>query len=165
MLRAISFLLLLSMAPFVRAAATASPTPVRLAPRTDETQVWDLEKAYWEYVKANDLQKYRDLWHERFLGWPYVSAAPVGKDRITDWITANTSQGLKLRSYSIDQLGIRVTSDIAINHYRIKAIWAKGDKAEVVRTDGLRITHTWLRTHGTWQIIGGMSAPVNADGK
>jgi len=29
----------------------------------DEAQVWQLEKAYWEYVKANDLEKYRALWH------------------------------------------------------------------------------------------------------
>ena len=27
----------------------------------DEAQVWELEKAYWEYVKANDLEKYRAL--------------------------------------------------------------------------------------------------------
>ena len=25
----------------------------------DEAQVWQLEKAYWEYVKSNDLEKYR----------------------------------------------------------------------------------------------------------
>src|SRR3954462_2518856 len=65
MRKAISFLLLLSLAPFVHALATTSPAPVRFAPRTDETQIWDLEKAYWEYVKANDLEKYRALWHER----------------------------------------------------------------------------------------------------
>jgi len=29
----------------------------------------------------------------------------------------------------------------------------------------LRITHTWIRTHGTWQIIAGMYAQVNAEGK
>jgi hypothetical protein len=27
----------------------------------DEAQIWNLEKAYWEYVKANDLAKYRAL--------------------------------------------------------------------------------------------------------
>ena len=42
----------------------------------DEAQVWELEKAYWEYVKANDLEKYRALWHENFVGWPFVSPAP-----------------------------------------------------------------------------------------
>jgi ketosteroid isomerase-like protein len=130
----------------------------------DEAQVWNLEKAYWDYVKANDLENYRALWHEDFLGWPFVSPSPIGKGHITDWIAANTSKGLKLQSYAIEQLAVHVTGDVAINHYRIKATWATGEGAEA-RTDALRITHTWIRTRGTWQIIGGMSAPVNADGK
>lgn len=130
----------------------------------DETQVWSLEKAYWEYVKANDLEKYRALWHNNFLGWPFVSPQPARKDHITDWITANTSKGVKLQSYSIEQMGIQVTGDIAINHYRIAANWAD-DRGGNTRNDKLRITHTWLRTNDTWQILGGMSAPVNGDGK
>ncbi len=140
MLKAISFLLALTAAAFAQDSAK------------DAAQVWNLEKAYWEYVKTNDLEKYRALWYEDFLGWPYVSSAP------------NTSKGVKLQSYSIEQLAIRVTGYIAINDYRIKADWATSKTAEV-RTDALRITHTWIRTHGTWQILGGMSAPVNADGK
>ena len=130
----------------------------------DEAQVWNLEKSYWEYVKANDLEKYRALWHDDFVGWPLISSAPVRKDHITDWMTANTSKGMKLQSYSLDQLAIKITSDIAIDHYRIKMNWAKSDGTNP-RTDALRITHTWIRTHGTWQIIGGMSAPVNDEGK
>ena len=130
----------------------------------DETQVWQLEKAYWEYVKANDLDKYRALWHENFLGWPFISSVPVHKDHITDWITANTSKGIKLQSYSIEQLAVQVTGDVAVDYYRINARWANGEGAEV-RTDRLRITHTWIRTGGTWQIIGGMSSPVNAESK
>ena len=65
----------------------------------DEAQVWSLEKAYWEYVKANDLEKYRTLWHENFVGWPLVSLAPVRKDHVTDWITTNKSKAIKLQSY------------------------------------------------------------------
>jgi ketosteroid isomerase-like protein len=152
MLKNISILLALTTAAFARDSAN------------DAAQVWNLEKAYWEYVKANDLEKYRPLWHEDFLGWPYVSSAPTGKDHITDWITANTSKGMKLQSYSIEPLAIQVTGDIAINHYRIKATWATNDKAKV-RTDALRITHTWIRTHDAWQILGGMSAPVNEKGQ
>ena len=129
----------------------------------DEAQVWQLEKAYWEYVKGNDLEKYRALWHENFLGWPFVSPAPVRKNHITDWITANTSKGIKLQSYSIEQLAIQVTSDIATNYYRINFTWANDAGAEA-KTDRMRITHTWIQTHGTWQIIGGMSSPVNAEG-
>ena len=130
----------------------------------DEAQIWQLEKAYWEYVKANELGKYRALWHENFLGWPFVSPTPVRKDHITDWITGNTSKGIALQSCSIEQLSIQLTGDIAVNYYRISATWANGEGARV-RTDRLRITHTWIRAHDTWQIIGGMSSPVNADGQ
>jgi ketosteroid isomerase-like protein len=152
MSKAIPLLLVLATAAFAQDSAK------------EEAQVWNLEKAYWEYVKANDLEKYRALWREDFLGWPFVSSAPLRKDHITDWITSNTSKGVKLQSYSIEQLAIHVTGDVAINYYRIRANWANNEGAEV-RTDALRITHTWIRTHGTWQIIGGMSAPVNSEGK
>jgi ketosteroid isomerase-like protein len=145
---------------FLALAATAFAQD---APK-DEARVWQLEKAYWEYVKANDLEEYRALWHDRFLGWPFVSSAPVRKDHITDWITGNTSKGIKLQSYSIEQLAIEVTGDIAIDYYRIKITWTDGEDVEI-RTDTLRIMHTWIRTHGTWQIIGGMSAPVDANGQ
>ena len=131
----------------------------------DEAQIWSLEKAYWEFVKANDLEKYRALWHEDFVGWPLVNSEPVRKDHITDWMKGNTSRGLKLQSYATEQLAIKITGDIAINHYRVKLNWARIDNGEAARTDALRITHTWIRTGDTWQIIGGMSAPVNADGK
>src|SRR5207244_9606700 len=102
-----------------------------------EAQVWNLEKAYWEYVKTNDLEKYRALWHEDFVGWPLVSSAPVRKDHITDWITSNTSKGVKLQSYSIEQLVIQVTGDVAIDHYRIKATWANREGANA-KTDAFR---------------------------
>ena len=130
----------------------------------DEQQVWDLEKSYWEYVKANDLEKYRALWDERFIGWPSFSPSPVHKDHITDWITANTSKGISLKSYQIEQLADLISRDVAIVHYRVKTDWA-GSEPSDARTESVRITHTWLRGDRTWQIIGGMSCPVNADGK
>ena len=56
MLKGVPFLLALATAPFARDSTN------------DAAQVWNLEKAYWEYVKANDLEKYRALWHEDFVG-------------------------------------------------------------------------------------------------
>jgi len=157
MLKKITVLLLVLTAPIAAFAADATK---------DEAQIWSQEKAYWEYVKANDLEKYRGLWHKDFVGWPSVSPEPVHKDHITDWITANTSKGLKLQSYEIEQRAIKVTGDIAIDFYRIKDRWANGDKGEDSKTGTTRITHTWMRTKdGAWQIIGGMSAPVNAENK
>lgn len=153
MLRMISLLLVVLVAATSGQGAT-----------NDESQVWNLEKAYWEYVKANDLEKYRALWHENFLGWPFVNSEPVRKDHITDWISMNTSKGIKLQSYSIEQVAIQITGDIAVTQYRIKMNWAN-DQGPETKNDTMRITHTWLRKDGTWQIIGGMSAPVNSDGK
>ena len=129
-----------------------------------EAQIWVLEKAYWQYVKANDCEKYRGLWHEDFIGWPLPDSAPVRKDHVTDWMTDNTSKGVALQSYSIEQLAIRMIGDVAIDHYRIKMSWANREEPDAT-TEALRITHTWIRTHGTWQILGGMSAPVNSEGK
>lgn len=159
MLKTTLFLLAITTMAFARDSAHSA------SPAQSEAQIWNLETAYWDYVKANDLQKYRALWHSDFVGWPFVSPAPVRKDHITDWITSNTSKGLKLQSYSIEQLAVQVTGDIAIDYYRIKANWTMGDTGEVARTDAIRITHTWIETDGTWQILGGMSAPVNADNK
>src|SRR5438552_18403527 len=93
----------------------------------DEAQIWALEKSYWEDVKANDLEKYRALWHEKFVGWPFVSESPRHKDQITDWITANTSKGLNLQSYNLEELAIQVIGDVAVVHYRVRATWS-GDK-------------------------------------
>ena len=146
------------------AVVLAQGSALTASPARTETQVWNLEKAYWEYVKSNDLEKYRALWHENFVGWPYSSSTPRHKDHITDWITTNTSKGVTLQSYAIEQLAIQITGDIAINHYRVKMVWAEPGPAES-KMDNLRITHTWMRTGNTWQIIGGMSAPVNSEGK
>jgi hypothetical protein len=55
MFRTISLVIVLATAAFGQESAK------------DEAQVWNLEKAYWEYVKANDLEKYRALWHEDFV--------------------------------------------------------------------------------------------------
>ncbi len=45
----------------------------------DDAQICNQEKAYWEYVKANDMEKYRSLWHADFVGWPASSAEPAHK--------------------------------------------------------------------------------------
>lgn len=158
MLRTILFLLVLTTSAIARDSVDTAGTA------SSDAQIWNLEKAYWDDVKASDLERYRALWHEDFVGWPFVDSAPVHKDHITDWITNNTSKGLRLQSYAIEQLAVHVTGDVAIDHYRIKMTWANNEGTDN-RTDIMRITHTWIRSDGTWQIIGGMSAPVDANGK
>jgi len=123
----------------------------------DEKDVWKLEHSYWEDVKALDLKNYLELWHPNFIGWPSVSARPQGKDHITDWITAYTAKGLRLKSYSLEPAASQVTGNIVVVHYWLTSVWTDKDGSGEPHT--LRITHTWLRGDKGWQIIAGMSAP------
>jgi hypothetical protein len=46
------------------AAASAQSKEMSEAAR----EVWQLEEKYWEFAQAFDLQSYRALWHEEFVG-------------------------------------------------------------------------------------------------
>ena len=71
---------------------------------------------------------------------------------------------MKLQSYSIEELAIHVTGDVAINHYRIKANWANNEGAEVrIDACGSRTREFALTARGKFSA--GMSAPVNAKGQ
>lgn len=123
----------------------------------DEETLWNLERAYWRYVQENDLSSYANLWHERFLGWPSVSATPVHKDHITDWITTQTSKGLVFKNGELKPASIQVTGDTAMVCYWVTFTWA--DKAGTGPAQTIRITHAWLKTGSDWRILGGMSMP------
>lgn len=142
--------------------ALLAPALFAALPSTED-KVWSLEKAYWEYVKANDLQRYRALWHTDFLGWPTMDPEPVRKDHITDWIITHTSKGDTFKSYDLERLTTQVTDNLATVTYRVRLTWA--DKNGAGESSTLRVIHTWLRNvRGNWQIISGMSAPTNAEG-
>jgi ketosteroid isomerase-like protein len=123
----------------------------------DEQTLWNLERAYWRYVENNDLAAYSDLWHKDFLGWPSISAAPVRKDHITDWIASQTSKGLAFKAGEFKPAGIQLTEDVAFACYWITFRWVDKDGNGAAHT--LRITHAWLKTGNDWRIIGGMSMP------
>jgi ketosteroid isomerase-like protein len=122
----------------------------------DEKAVWKLEHSYWEDVKAFDLVSYRALWHPDFVGWPYVSPEPQGKEHVTDWLDQYIAKGVRLKSYSIQPATSHATGNIVITYYRVTALWV--DKSGNGKPQTSRLTHTWLRMPTGWQIIGGMSA-------
>lgn len=123
----------------------------------DEQTLWERERAYWQYVEKNDLAAYTNLWHEDFLGWPSISASPVGKDHITDWITSETSKGLTFKTGEFKPAALKVTGDVAFACYWITFRWIDKDGNGAAHT--LRITHAWVRNGKDWCIIGGMSMP------
>jgi ketosteroid isomerase-like protein len=124
----------------------------------NERAVWKLENAYWEYVKALDMDHYKALWHENFVGWPYSNSQPARKDHITDWITARTDKGATLVWFKLKPAESQSTENIVVTHYWLTSLWAdKVGRGEPFTT---RVTHTWIKTAKGWQIIGGMSAVV-----
>ncbi|HEX8077751.1 MAG TPA: nuclear transport factor 2 family protein [Chthoniobacterales bacterium] len=146
-----------STAPAADEATLASETPNPAKSSPDEQTLWQRERDYWRYVEANDLAAYSNLWHNDFLGWPSVSAAPVRKDQITDWITSQTSKGLSFKTGEFKPAAIHITEHVAMVYYRITFRWL--DKGGNGPEPTLRITHAWLKTGGEWRIIGGMSMP------
>jgi ketosteroid isomerase-like protein len=110
-----------------------------------------------------DLDKYLTLWHADVVGWPSVNSAPAGKDQISDWLTDHAKKGLTIKSYDLEPLAIKVTDNVAVVHYRVKYSWVDNEGKETPARS--RITHTWIKTPEGWQIIGGMSAPVDAQGR
>jgi ketosteroid isomerase-like protein len=128
-----------------------------------ELAVWKLEHSYWDDVKALDLASYRALWHQDFVGWPYLSPAPQRKDHITDWLDQFTTKGQRLKSYSLKPAASHATGDIVITYYWLIATW--GDETTNGKPQTSRITHTWLKTPTGWQILGGMSSQQADDQK
>jgi ketosteroid isomerase-like protein len=137
--------------------ALACTTAYAQDSRKDEETLWKLEHDYWHFVEANDLAAYSKLWHKDFLGWPSVSAAPVRKDHITDWITSQTSKGLAFKTVGLKPAAVQVTGDVAMVCYWITLRWVDKDGNGPAQT--VRITHAWRKTADEWQIIGGMSMP------
>jgi hypothetical protein len=121
---------------------------------TSQARMTEDEQALWELEHAKG---FLGLWHKDFLGWPSVNAAPVHKDHITDWITAQTSEGLKFKTVEFRPAAIQVTGEVAATCYWITFQWTDKDGNGASRT--LRVLHTLVREGKDWPIIGGMSMP------
>jgi ketosteroid isomerase-like protein len=142
-------------------AAIGAAAPVRAQQSDNEKAVWKMETTYWEDVKALDLDSYKALWHENFVGWPYSSSQPARKDHITDWIKAHTDKGATLVWYELEPADSRATENLVVTEYWLTSLWA--DKAGHGEPFTQRVTHTWIKTAKGWQIISGMAATVPAN--
>lgn len=128
-------------------------------PAEDEAAVWKLEEDYWTYVKAQDLDSYRTLWDERFVGWPSFSALPLGKDRIGEWIPPLHQDPSKKLDYELKREAVRSFGDVVVAHYLYRTIHRDAKSGNVVdQGKWTRITHTWQRRGESFQIVTGMSA-------
>lgn len=135
------------------------PVPAAAQQTSSEKQVWRLEHAYWGYVKAVDLKGYRDLWNANFVGWPSGSLDPVRKSHITDWITQETNQGTRLKSYQLKFAASQsFGNNLVVDYYWATVVWS--GKSGDTPPETVRMMHTWMRVGNRWQIIDGMAAQV-----
>lgn len=140
-----------------------SPLAISAELTADEQAVWQLEETYWVYVRNQDIDGYLTLWDERFVGWPRFSKSPLGKESIASWIPPLHADSKLAFDYQLTQMTVRSFDDVVIVHYLVREMHRSTETGEVVSEDGpYRITHTWQRRNGTWQIITGMSASLVA---
>ena len=127
------------------------------------SEVWELEEAYWRYVKAGDVENYATLWHEDFIGWPCDQPHPMRKDSVGAWVKRVDDEDLRV-AYALTREGAQQFDDIVVVHYQFTMESTHPDG----RVEGVgvrkKITHTWLRVGSTWQIIGGMCGPLGEQG-
>lgn len=144
----------------VAALMSANVWPIMAADTTaDEQAVWKLEEQYWVYVAKSDLERYRTLWDERFVGWPSFSRDPVGRDGIGVWIKPLHADPEQKFEYTLEQKALRSFGpDVIAAHYLAKQRWVSVKTGQVTRSQWSRITHTWQRRGSAWVIITGMSS-------
>ena len=118
-----------------------------------QAEVWRMEETYWERLRSRDIERYMELWHPDYVGWPRSNAVPIGTTEIRALIERSR---LRPERYDLTPRAIRLFADVAIVHYTYR--YARLEEGEEAESSG-RITHTWQRDGGVWRIIGGMSAP------
>lgn len=119
------------------------------------TEVWAREDEYWRCVKAGDVERYVTLWHDRFIGWPCDQEHPMRKSSIGDWVRKIRDKKIKV-TVALTREGAEDFGEIVVVHYRFTRVDTYPDGRVEGGGRQSKITHTWMRVGGTWQIIGGM---------
>ena len=120
-----------------------------------EREVWSMEEAYWQGVAAGDVEGYRDLWDESFVGWPCTAEAPATKETIHGWM-AGVRDGIYEISYDLTFQAVRAFSDVAVAYYTTPIVYRFANGGVDGENEVWKFTHTWRREGDTWRIIGGM---------
>ena len=121
-----------------------------------ESEVWNLEEAYYQYAKNNDAQGYLSLFNDNVIGWPTMAPRPRGKNRASQWISEFHSNPNEVWQYEIERLEIQSFDNVVVVHYRLRDYFQAAGSGEELRSHEYRISHTWLKSDGRWQIISGM---------
>lgn len=119
-----------------------------------EQEIWKLEEAYIaNYMDANH-SGILSIYHKDFIGWPDTEPRPARKSDMPEYLRCRFPE-LSSAEIEIERNGIQIIKDVAINYYTFHLSFINED-GEVIK-QSTRMTHTWLREGGQWQILGGMS--------
>jgi len=123
-----------------------------------EREVWAMEESYQSFWNdLNDLDGYMELWHENYLGWPGGYKNPINKQGIREFFRRGIIDGWTTINYENE--GVERFGDYAVTYYSISGYRGSGrGKGD---GDWWRVTHYWTKEAGKWQIIGGMTAPLD----
>jgi hypothetical protein len=82
----------------------------------------------------------------------------MGKDHIADWVEEDRVAQNTLQCYKLDHAGFTQVGDVVVANYYLTEHWLdKNGKSGKGQPRTIKVTHTWLRMGGSWQIIGGMA--------
>jgi len=126
-----------------------------------QKEVWQMEETYWKDVKESNVEHYASLWHPSFLGWPRDRDQPVGKKELNEGTAKKMAAG-RVVSCEFLSKAVTVVGNVGVTQYSVKATRVEKGGGNVTYTS--RVTHTWLKTGSTWEIIGGMSGPYESIG-
>jgi hypothetical protein len=118
-------------------------------------EVWAMEESYWRYVKAADVEKYLTLWNKDFRGWPCGDQHPATKANIGDWVREIRDKKVRFTS-ALSREGATSVGGVVVVYYRTPMVYLFPDGHTESVGKPVKITHTWMKIDGTWQIIGGM---------
>ena len=136
-------------------AGSRKPAAATQAPQAIIDEVWAMEESYWRYVKAADVEKYLTLWNKDFRGWPCADEHPATKVNISDWVRDIRDKKVRFTS-ALSKEGATSVGGVVVVYYRTSMNYDYPDGHKESVGKPVKITHTWMKVNGRWEIIGGM---------
>ena len=145
----------------VLAGCQQSPQAVKEHPvNAMEDDIWKLEERYFTNLYKADYDGVLAMIHPQFLGWPGNLPKPINRDEsglfMKKLIPKPTACAI-----TIEPAGLQQSGDTILTQYTLLV-----SCPEIPGKPGLRasrITHTWVRNKGRWQLLGGMSLDIQTE--
>jgi hypothetical protein len=147
---------LVALVPMHAGGAQAAPPAAKTqAQPSIIDEVWAMEDSYWRYVKAADVEKYLTLWNKDFRGWPCADEHPATKANISDWVRDIRDKKVRFTSV-LSKEGATSVGGVVVVYYRTPMNYEYPDGHKESVGKPVKITHTWMKVNGRWEIVGGM---------